>query len=319
MPPAAVPGAPAPPPASRTKLELVAAVGSDPAQFRAAADSPMVKALKFLGWGDSGSAGKVVAPRHEVAGALLMQSRVPLAADLSTLDGYSILERDVGHERASALAHTLDKGDAFGVEYNSPGVWRAAREGILAKIPDPSKDDLKLSPAWFNVHEAFDRAGRARSGSRAAVVAAPGPAEVKFLKHTTIGALVRIDNPSSGFIPDTLVRAMSILGSKGTRAEREDEGSPFRLAAERVRAALLHRHTTLSDAGLARRFCEDLHEQWLPPLFKIRSLDMHVARGEGLRSAGVQLGGGCGGSERGGSVHAQVGERRGGGGGWRVG
>ena len=90
-----------------------------------------MKALKFLGWSPSSVASKVEAPRHEVAGALLIQSRAPRAADLSTLDGYSILEYDMGHDQASTVAHTLDLGAAFGVEYNTFDVWRAARDGIM--------------------------------------------------------------------------------------------------------------------------------------------------------------------------------------------
>ena len=118
-------------------------MGREPAYFRIAADSPVVKALKFLGWSDGGDSTKR-APRHEVTGALLLQSRGPLAADLSTLDGYSVLERDMGHGQASSIAHVLDKGGAFGTVYDSPGAWRAAREAILAKVPDPDKDSLKL-------------------------------------------------------------------------------------------------------------------------------------------------------------------------------
>ena len=91
-------------------------MGSTPACFRVAGDSPVVKALKFLGWFDDGDSTKS-APRHEVTGALLLQSRGPLAADLSTLDGYSILERDMGHGQASNIAHVLDKGGAFGTVY----------------------------------------------------------------------------------------------------------------------------------------------------------------------------------------------------------
>ena len=126
MPPAAVANPPASAPAARTRFSLVAAVGREPAYFRIAADSPVVKALKFLGWSDGGDSTKR-APRHEVTGALLLQSRGPLAADLSTLDGYSILERDMGHGQASTIAHVLDKGGAFGTVYDSPGAWRAAR------------------------------------------------------------------------------------------------------------------------------------------------------------------------------------------------
>ena len=78
-------------------------MGREPAYFRIANDSPVVKSLKFLGWSDGGDSTKS-APRHEVTGALLLQSRGPLAADLSTLDGYSILERDMGHGQASNIA-----------------------------------------------------------------------------------------------------------------------------------------------------------------------------------------------------------------------
>ena len=84
--------------------------------FRADDDSPLVKAFKFVGWQPSAVAAKSEAPRHEIAGALLIQARAPRAADLSALDGLSILEHDVGHDQASSIAHTLDKGAAFGVE-----------------------------------------------------------------------------------------------------------------------------------------------------------------------------------------------------------
>ena len=47
-------------------------MGSRPAYFKADGDSPVVKALKFLGWVDNGDETKQ-APRHEVAGALLFK------------------------------------------------------------------------------------------------------------------------------------------------------------------------------------------------------------------------------------------------------
>ena len=82
MPPAAAADSAASAPAARTRFSLVAAVGSSPAYFKTAGNSPVVKALKFLGWVDNGDETKQ-APRHEVAGALLSLSREPLAADLS--------------------------------------------------------------------------------------------------------------------------------------------------------------------------------------------------------------------------------------------
>ena len=105
MPPAAAAAAPAPPPAARTRLELVTAGGGSPAMFRADDDSPLVKAFKFVGWQPSAVAAKSEAPRHEIAGALLIQARAPRAADLSALDGLSILEHD---ERQWEFAWTTD-------------------------------------------------------------------------------------------------------------------------------------------------------------------------------------------------------------------
>ena len=77
----------------------------------------VAKALKFVGWFPNAAGTDVEAPRHEIAGAsagaLLHQAEAPLAADLSTLDGLSVLENEVGVAHASTFAHVLDKAGAF--------------------------------------------------------------------------------------------------------------------------------------------------------------------------------------------------------------
>ena len=67
-------------------------------------DSVVAKALKFLGWLPNAAGTDVEAPRHEIAGALLVQAEAPLAADLTTLDGMSVLEYDVGEANGSSIA-----------------------------------------------------------------------------------------------------------------------------------------------------------------------------------------------------------------------
>ena len=74
----------------------------------------------------------------------------------------------------------------------------------------------------------------------------------------------------------SLVRALALLGSKGDRQERSEESSPFRLAAERVRDTLVQSGTP-TDANVARRFVDSLHHQWLPPIYRISTVDMQTA------------------------------------------
>ena len=96
-------------PAGRSKFTFVAPVGSSPACWALPSDSIVAKALDFIGWSPNSAATKLEAPRSTVAGALLIQTTAPLAANLQELDDLSILEHEMGVDRASAVAHVLDK------------------------------------------------------------------------------------------------------------------------------------------------------------------------------------------------------------------
>ena len=114
------PGAGGPPPAaSRTQLSFVASTGTTPARWAVATDSVIAKALKFLGWTPDAASTQLEAPRHSVAGALLIHSTAPLAADQVALDGLNILEDELDAVAGAGIAHILDKGSAFSKEYNT--------------------------------------------------------------------------------------------------------------------------------------------------------------------------------------------------------
>ena len=111
----------------------------------------VAKALKFVGWSPNAAGTDVEAPRHEIAGALLIQAEAPLAADLTTLDDMSVLEYDVGEAHGCSFAHVLDKAGAFDKEYTTFDSWAAARRAILASVPD---GDKRLSlPDILHTHE----------------------------------------------------------------------------------------------------------------------------------------------------------------------
>ena len=44
---------------------------------------------------------------------------------------------------------------------------------------------------------------------------------------------------------------------------------------------VLGARTSLSDAGVAQRFVEAMHQQWLPPLYKLGSVDMPAVQWRG--------------------------------------
>ena len=102
---------------------------------------------------------------------------------------------------------------------------------------------------------------------------------MNFLNRTSLGALIKKDalGSTAPFFPDSLARATFLFGSKGTRAERADDASDFRLNAERVKALLLRRNASLSDAGQARSLVDMLHGQWLPPMYRLHSAGMQTA------------------------------------------
>ena len=154
-------------------------------------DSVVAKALKFLGWSPNAAGTDVEVPRHEIAGALIIQAEAPLAADLSTLDAMSVLEYDVGEAHGSAFAHVLDKAGAFNKEYATFDSWAAARKAILATVPDVDLPALKLSPTWFDVQLPFHVPGRAATSRRAAVPAVTDPAEIRFLTCQSLHPLHR--------------------------------------------------------------------------------------------------------------------------------
>ena len=90
--------------------------------------------------------------------------------------------------------------------------------------------------------------GRAASGRRVAVAAVTDPADIRFLRLASLGAIVRMDGPQSPtFKPDSLARVLALLGSRDTRAERQEEASSFRLAAERIKDTLVTSGSTRFD------------------------------------------------------------------------
>ena len=89
-----------------------------PARWAVNKDSVVAKALKFLGWMPDAAATRLEAPRHSVAGALLIPCAAPHAADLTALDGLNILEDELDTTAASGIAHVLDKGSAFDKVYD---------------------------------------------------------------------------------------------------------------------------------------------------------------------------------------------------------
>ena len=93
------------PPAARSKFSFVAPVGSSPACWALPSDSVVAKALDFIGWSPNNAATKLEAPRSAVAGALLIQTKAPLAASLPELDGLPLLEYEMGVDRASTVAY----------------------------------------------------------------------------------------------------------------------------------------------------------------------------------------------------------------------
>ena len=131
-------------PASRTQFQFVASSGATPARWAVATDSVVAKALKFLGWIPDVASTQLEAPRHSVAGALLIHSTAPLAADQVALDGLNILEDELDAVAGAGIAHILDKGSAFSKEYNTYDAWAKARKAILAQVPDSDKDGLQL-------------------------------------------------------------------------------------------------------------------------------------------------------------------------------
>ena len=65
---------------------------------------------------------------------MLIQATALLAANLPELDDLSLLEYEMGVDRASTVAHILDKADAFGKVYTTFDAWVAAACGFCAAL-----------------------------------------------------------------------------------------------------------------------------------------------------------------------------------------
>ena len=112
-PPPAAGAAPAPVPAPARSLFRLVGGGPGAALWDLVHDSPIVKALPFIGWTLNAAGTHREAPRAEVVGALLLQANRPATASLPALDAFAFVEHEMGAVHGSALAHILDKAGTY--------------------------------------------------------------------------------------------------------------------------------------------------------------------------------------------------------------
>ena len=255
----AAPPPPAPQvnPLARTTFQLV---GGTPAthveaRWTLPRDSSVVDSLSFIDW-DIPVAGRASAPRSQLVGAILMACRAPVAAELTLLHAKSFLLHEMDMDVASDYLHVLDDVQAFDRTYPKADEWISEMPALWGAIQN--LDHIRLTDAAYVETENY--------ATRQQVL----PAELEIFNFASIGTLVELEstiNPSTGLL--SLARATVVAGSKDTRAERDDETSPVRLGAERLKSLALramHR-ATASGPGLARQFCALMGRLHLPKVF----------------------------------------------------
>ena len=256
-----------PPPAART---ILTNASGDPSRgiedrWQLPGDSPIITSWPFIRWTLTGNPQTASAPRSSVVGSLILATRRPTDPEWQKLDDAPFLSTEVDIAEASTWAHELDIVGAFQQVYKTFADWRKVVPMHVAKVANPTlitlqEDSFATSVLW---------------SSRT------GPAELAFLSRTTIGDLLRADDTLSAkeFMPLALSRAIILMGSKDNQAERNNEGSTVRIAAERVTSVLARvlDSTTPSAASLAYKFPEAMRDIQLPFMFRMHPVTSSAA------------------------------------------
>ena len=243
---AAPPNNGAAPPLARSTFQEVGGVAAThtEARWTLPRDSPIVNSLCFIDWSIP-PAGRASAPRSQLVGAIIMACRAPTEAEQTNLAAKSFLTHEMDVQAASDYAHVLDSVQAFDDPFATVDEWIAIIPQAWGKMAN-NADGMRLLDAAFVETETY----RGRQQQL--------PDEVAFLSSATLGGLAVADSFEDGIERGllSLARATVLAESKDTRAVREDESSPLRLGAERIKALLLrslHR-ATASAPGLAHAF-----------------------------------------------------------------
>ena len=273
MPPAAA----AVPSLARTALHQVGGAANKQ-RWGVASDSPLVTSFPFLDWRKPAAPARPDVHRLALVGILLPASRKPEDSELAALRSDILLTKEPKRDEFQHLAHELDKLGAYDSVYTSYSAWLEGLPQLLSKLG--SLDDLRLTQAHFADGDAFsDPNPSLRSGNPYT-----GPAQLNYLNKVSIGRLLDVDNNclEADFTPTSLTRAIIILGEKDDHTVRADDMSAIRLTSESMVQLLLRRSgaATMSDPALAVAFARAMHELWLPPVYRLYTVDSSMAFSE---------------------------------------
>ena len=219
-------------------------------------DSNFVKSTPFISWVmDNGPPATASAPRSKVVSTILHGTRRPTSEGLANLADYPFVTNEVTKEQVSAWVSELDLTPAFATVYPRSVDWVRKANTFTAQAPHP--DNLLISEDSYEEIVAWDDD--------------EGPQELEFLHRLSIADLINADARLSDavFQPACLSRATLIMGSKDCQADRDEESSTVRLAAELITGILTKdlRSTAPSASSLASRFALMMRDVKLIPTF----------------------------------------------------